>query len=80
MKRNERAVEIAQYMIANRCTVRAAAKLFKVCKSTVFRDMTVELPKISYVLYGSVRKVLDSNKKERCYRGGNATKAKYAKV
>ena len=36
----QRACELAQYMIENRTTVRAAAKRFGISKSTVHKDLT----------------------------------------
>ncbi len=73
----ERVYEIANYIIDNNCTVRAAAKRFEVSKSTVHKDMVERLPEISGSLAEAVREILDGNKAERHIRGGLATKAKY---
>ncbi len=73
----ERVYKIADYIIENSCTVRAAAKKFEVSKSTVHKDMVERLPEISASLADSVREILDGNKAERHIRGGLATKAKY---
>ena len=73
----QRAVELAVYIIENRTTVRAAAKTFGVSKSTVHTDITKRLRFSNPSLYNSVRKVLDTNKAERHIRGGLATKEKY---
>ena len=75
----ERVYEIANYIIDNNCTVRAAAKRFEVSKSTVHKDMVDRLPEISASLFEAVRGILDGNKAERHIRGGLATKAKYQK-
>ena len=75
----QRAVELAVYIIENRTTVRAAAKKFGVSKSTVHTDITKRLRFSNPSLYKSVRKVLDTNKAERHIRGGLATKEKYSK-
>ena len=75
----QRAVELAVYIIENRTTVRAAAKTFGVSKSTVHTDITKRLRFSNPSLYNSVRKVLDTNKAERHIRGGLATKEKYSK-
>ena len=75
----ERAVEIAQYIIDSKDTVRGAAKKFGVSKSTVHKDITDRLMKINRSLAIDVRKVLDENKAERHIRGGMATKLKYEK-
>lgn len=73
----ERTIEVANYIIKNKPTVRAAAKHFNISKSTVHKDLTVRLPEIDADLYDSVRKILDINKAERHLRGGLATKEKY---
>lgn len=72
-----RVYEIAQYILATSCTVRAAAKKFEVSKSTVHKDLVERLPNLSQSMADEVRKVLDENKAERHIRGGLATKAKY---
>ena len=73
----QRAKELALYMIENRTTVRAAAKQFGVSKSTVHKDLTERLEKINPALYQQVRQLLDRNKAERHIRGGMATRRKY---
>ena len=73
----QRAVELAEYIIENKTTVRAAAKKFGVSKSTVFVDVSERLKKLNPSLYHDVRKILDINKAERHIRGGMATKNKY---
>lgn len=73
----ERALELAAYIIENRCTVRAAAAKFGVSKSTVHKDLTERLPRIRPALYRRVRALLDYNKAERHIRGGLATRRKY---
>jgi len=73
----ERAVEIATYIIENNATVRQAAKQFGVSKSTVHKDCAERLAQFNPTLANEVRKVLDVNKSERHIRGGLATKEKY---
>lgn len=74
----ERACELAAYMIANQTTVRTAAKKFGISKSTVHKDITERLKNINHALYLQVQEVLQRNKCERHMRGGMATRAKYA--
>lgn len=76
----ERAIEIANYVIETKATVREAAKVFKVSKSTVHKDIAERLPKINACLSAEVKKILDKNKAERHIRGGRATKLKYKKL
>lgn len=73
----ERACDLAVYMIENRATVRAAAKKFGVSKSTVHKDLQDRLPQINNTLYLQVKEVLDLNKAQRHIRGGLATRRKY---
>jgi len=73
----ERACELAQYIIENKSTVRAAAKHFNVSKSTVHKDLTERLERINRSLYLQVKDVLEVNKAERHIRGGIATRIKY---
>jgi putative DeoR family transcriptional regulator (stage III sporulation protein D) len=73
----ERAIEIANYIIDNNATVRQTAKRFGISKSTVHKDVTDRLTFINPTLAREARKVLDINKAERHIRGGMATKEKY---
>ncbi len=73
----ERTVELGQYIVDNKCTVREAAKKFGISKSTVHKDVTQRLQKINIRLAEQVGSVLLENKNERHIRGGNATKEKY---
>lgn len=74
-----RAVEIGEYIIATKCTVRAAAKRFGVSKSTVHKDITSRLKELDLVLFKEVDKVMQINKAQRHIRGGMATKMKYSR-
>ena len=73
----QRACDLAVYIIENRSTVRAAAKQFGISKSTVHKDLSQRLPAFNRSLYLQVRQVLDVNKAERHIRGGIATRRKY---
>ena len=73
----ERACDLALYIIEKKATVRAAAKQFGISKSTVHKDVADRLPHINPVLAVQVRQVLDVNKSERHIRGGMATREKY---
>lgn len=76
----ERVIKIAQYISENNATVRSAAKVFNVSKSTVHKDMHDRLVMINPMLYRDVQKILDINKAERHIRGGMATREKYIKL
>ncbi|MDI6605403.1 sporulation transcriptional regulator SpoIIID [Aceticella autotrophica] len=73
----ERTIEISKYIIKNKATVREAAKVFGVSKSTVHKDVTERLCDINIELYEEVKEILEKNKAERHIRGGYATKMKY---
>ena len=73
----ERAERLAQYIIENRTTVRAAAQKFGISKSTVHKDISERLPQFNRVLYQPVKEVLEVNKAQRHIRGGIATRKKY---
>ena len=73
----ERAVEIGNYIIETRATVRQTAKRFGISKSTVHKDVTERLAQVNPALAKQARKVLDVNKSERHIRGGLATREKY---
>lgn len=74
----KRAVLLGEYIVQKRTTVRNAAKIFGISKSTVHKDVTVRLEKIDRILHEMVAEVLAENKSERHIRGGLATKRKYA--
>ena len=73
----ERALELANYIVDKKATVRKAAKDFGISKSTVHKDVTERLMQINPGLGETVKSILEENKAERHIRGGLATKAKY---
>ena len=77
---NERVRKIANYIAETGATVRDAARVFDVSKSTVHSDMVVRLPKTDEALSKKVKSVLEKNLNERHIRGGEKTKQKYGKM
>ena len=73
----ERACELAVYIIETGATVRAAARHFGISKSTVHKDIVQRLPQYNPTLFSQVRKILETNKAQRHIRGGLATRKKY---
>ncbi len=73
----ERAVILGEYILDTGATVRATAKVFKISKSTVHKDVTERLSHDNPQLYRLVKAVLEKNKQERHIRGGIATRKKY---
>ena len=76
----ERACQLAVYIIETGATVRAAAKQFGISKSTVHKDLSQRLPSYNRSLYTQVREILEENKAQRHIRGGLATREKYRKA
>ena len=73
----ERACELAVYMIETGATVRSTAKHYHISKSTVHKDISQRLEHYNPALYAQVREILEQNKRERHIRGGLATRKKY---
>ncbi len=73
----DRAVELGEYIVENKATVRSAARKFGVSKSTVHKDVAERLKNVNPQLYREVRGILEYNKAQRHIRGGMATRRKY---
>ena len=73
----ERCVVVGEYLVERQTTVRAAALVFGISKSTVHKDVTQSLKGVNKALYQEVQTLLDKNKQERHLRGGEATRNKY---
>lgn len=72
----ERAVAVGRYIVRSGATVRAAAAVFGVSKSTIWKDQS----RLRYThpgLWAEVQTVVQRNKAERHLRGGEATRRKY---
>ncbi len=74
---DERACELANFIVENKTTVRETAKRFGVSKSTVHKDLTERLYYANRPLYFEVKELLEFNKAQRHIRGGMATRKKY---
>lgn len=73
----QRACDLALYVIESRGTVRSAAKKFGISKSTVHKDLSERLALCDRALYAQVKAILDENRAQRHIRGGLATRRKY---
>ena len=73
-----RTLQVAEYLVYNKSTIRKTAKYFGISKSTVHNDLSKRLKKLNFALYKNVRQILNINFKEKYIRGGIATKNKYA--
>lgn len=65
----ERLLEITNYVINKKTTVREAVKFFGCSKSTVHKDLVERLPRINKSFAMQVKEILDFNKAERHIRG-----------
>ena len=68
---------IAAYMVRHRATVRQAAGVFGISKSSVHKDMGERLPRIDSRLGREVAALLHYHKAVRHLRGGDATRRRY---
>ena len=76
----ERAVQLGSYIVENNSTVREAAKAFKISKSTVYANLTKELPDEDILLYEKVKQQFEYNNSVKHIRGGETTRKKYSKL
>lgn len=76
----ERAIDIANYLLKHKCTVREVAAIYCVSKSTAHKDLAERLPELDRKLYEQVASVLQDNWDVRYLRGGEATKRKYTTI
>lgn len=70
-------LEMADYILKTRCTVRQCASVFGISKSTVHSYMSTKLKYIDIDLYDEVQQVLSYNLSVRHLRGGESTRLKY---
>jgi len=75
----QRVINVAEYIIKHKTTVRATAKIYNVSKSTIHNDLQKRLPKINKKYYFEISKILQFNFEQKHLRGGKATKEKYLK-
>ena len=73
----ERCEMLARYLLEKNATVRQAAGVFGISKSTVHKDVTGVLKRQNPALWQQVKELLEKNKQERHFRGGEATRQKY---
>jgi len=73
----KRVLDICSYILETQATVRQAALVFQVSKSTVHKDMTERLPSLNKHLAQEIKTILEYNKAERHLRGGEDTRRKY---
>ena len=75
-----RVYRICSYLLETGCTVRSAANVFCISKSTVHKDLTERITELNPEIARQVKAILDYNLSERHIRGGEATKKKYSRI
>ncbi len=75
-----RVKEIADYIIATKCTIREAAKKFNISKSTVHKDVKERLLEIDIDKYKDISLIFQNHLETRHIKGGQSTKNKYLKL
>ena len=70
----ERVNNIADYIIKTKDTIRETAKVFKVSKSTVHKDVKERLYKIDIKKYNKVKKIMSEHLETRHIKGGESTR------
>ena len=75
-----RVLEVSDYIINTKNTIRNTAKVFKVSKSTIHKDISDRLRDIDYSKYLLIEDVLKNHKETRHLLGGQSTKLKYEKL
>lgn len=75
-----RVKEIADYIEKTKCTIREAAKEYRVSKSTVHKDMTERLKELDPEKYVIIEKIFQNHIEIRHIKGGESTKNKYLKL
>ena len=71
----KRVVDVSQYILKTNATVRQAASVFGVSKSTIHKDVTERLPRINKELSRQVKEVLELNKSERHIRAARRARS-----
>ena len=75
----KRVLEEAQYIIDTNETIRETAKIFRVSKSTVHKDLKERLIHINKELSHEIDRILKYHIDIRHIRGGESTRKKYQK-
>lgn len=70
----KRVNDIADYIIDTKNTIRETAKIFKVSKSTVHKDLKERLYEIDINKYYRIKKIMDEHIETRHIKGGESTR------
>ena len=70
----KRVNNIADYIINTKNTIRETAKIFKVSKSTVHKDLKERLYEIDKKKYYKIKEIMDEHIETRHIKGGESTR------
>ena len=70
----KRVNDIANYIIKTKDTLRKTAKIYKVSKSTVHKDMKDRLKEIDIKKYQKIQKIMNEHFETRHIKGGESTR------
>ena len=75
-----RVLEVSNYIINTKNTIRETAKVFNVSKSTIHKDISTRLKSIDYNKYMLIEDIIKNHIETRHILGGQSTKLKYEKM
>ncbi len=70
----KRVIEVANYIISTKDTIRETAKKFNISKSTVHKDLQERLSQVDVIKYNIVKKILNEHMETRHIKGGESTR------
>ena len=70
----KRVIEIADYIIETKDTIRETAIKFNISKSTVHKDLQERLSQIDINKYNTIKKIMDEHIEIRHIKGGESTR------
>lgn len=73
-KITKRVIDIADYIIKTKNTIRQTAQEFKVSKSTVHKDIKERLYEIDKEKYNNIKKIMHEHLEIRHIKGGESTR------
>lgn len=75
----KRVIEVADYIISTKDTIRETAKYFNVSKSTIHKDLQERLYQIDINKYNDIKKILEEHIETRHLKGGESTRQLFLK-
>ena len=70
----KRVLEVADYILDTKETIRETAKKFNISKSTVHKDLQERLSLIDVNKYNMIKKIMDEHIETRHIKGGESTR------